>query len=1089
MAIFRGAGATGTGGESDLAALAQDAIDAAAEAAQFADEAAASAVDAADASRLTVGTVTTGLAGSNASVTITGAAGEQVIDFTIPRGNTGATGPQGEQGIQGLKGDKGDTGDTGPQGIQGIQGETGPQGIQGIQGETGPQGEQGIQGIQGIQGETGPKGDTGDTGNGIDNITRTSGDGSPGTTDTYTVTYTDTTTDTFTVYNGANGEGAGSVTSVDMTVPTGLSVSGNPITSSGTLAVTLASGYSIPTTAKQTEWNTAYTWGDHASAGYLTSYTETDPVFTASPAAGITTTNITNWDTAYGWGDHSTAGYADAGDNFDITSMSGITGGITTPDYVTFDTTPETTPTAEGSLYWDSADGAQTLSLIMAGGNVTQQIGEEQYFRIKASAAITNGQVVMFTGTVGASGALTGAPATGLAANTASYVMGIATEDIALNGWGYVTSFGLVRDLNTEAYTDGAILYLDPTVAGGLTATVPTAPAPKVQVCACVHAATNGSLFVRTTFGGTLGQYEGDVNISSPISGQVLKYNGTAWVNTAETDPVYTASSWYTTTNNANNWDTAYGWGNHASAGYADAGTNSDITSLSGITGGISTADYVDLDTAATPSAVVGRLSWDDGNGTANITLKGGNTNLAVGQELVARVYNDSGSALTDGQIVYISGAQGNRIAVKLANAASEATSAGTLGMVTEPIASGAEGFITIMGTVNGLNTIGLTAGNLIYLSASTAGAYTTTAPTAPNHRVILGYVERVHATVGSIYVKVDNGYELDELHNVLITTPSTNQVLKYDGSKWVNGAETDPVYTASSWYTTTNNATNWNTAYGWGNHASAGYLTGTVAIANGGTGQTSASAAFNALSPITSTGDLILGNGVNSATRLAIGTSGQVLTSNGTTAVWQAASGGGGSLLRQTVFTASGTWTKGTNTKYVLVQAVGGGGGGGRYTSGSCGGGAGGFSQKLIDVSAINTVSVTIGAGGTGATTNGNGTNGGNTTFGTHVTCNGGGGGAYRYQDQTANGGTASGGDVNIKGGNGAINDLQAGNYTNLSGVGGASYFGGGGYGSTASNSTAGVNGQAYGSGGGGGSNSNGGDGASGIIIVQEFA
>jgi trimeric autotransporter adhesin len=79
--------------------------------------------------------------------------------------------------------------------------------------------------------------------------------------------------------------------------------------------------------------------------------------------------------------------------------------------------------------------------------------------------------------------------------------------------------------------------------------------------------------------------------------------------------------------------------------------------------------------------------------------------------------------------------------------------------------------------------------------------------------------------------------------------------------------------------------------------------VAGTLAVANGGTGQTTASAAFNALSPITSTGDLILGNGVNSATRLGIGTNGQVLTSNGTTASWAAAAGA----------TITGTTTSGT--------------------------------------------------------------------------------------------------------------------------------------------------------------------------------
>lgn len=204
---------------------------------------------------------------------------------------------------------------------------------------------------------------------------------------------------------------------------------------------------------------------------------------------------------------------------------------------ITFDTTPTTPPTGEGTLYWDSADGNQTLSLVMAGGTATQQIGEETYYRVKASSAITDGQVVMFTGSVGASGALTAAPASGLTASTASYVMGIATQDIPLNGWGYITAFGLVRGLNTSAFADGDILYYDPTVAGGLTKTIPAAPNAKVQVCAVTHAASNGSLFVRPSFGGALGQYEGDVQVTTPSNGQLLIRDQTAgkWVNAALT--------------------------------------------------------------------------------------------------------------------------------------------------------------------------------------------------------------------------------------------------------------------------------------------------------------------------------------------------------------------------------------------------------------------------------------------------------------------------------------------------------------------------------------------------------------------------
>jgi hypothetical protein len=202
-----------------------------------------------------------------------------------------------------------------------------------------------------------------------------------------------------------------------------------------------------------------------------------------------------------------------------------------------FDITPTTLPTAQGTLYWDNADAIQTLSLVMEGGNAVQQIGEEQYYRIKCSAAITEGQVIMFTGTVGASGGLTGAPATGLTAATASYVMGVATESGALNDWIYVTSFGLVRNINTtggaEAWIDGEILYYNPAVTGGLTKTLPTAPNAKIQVCAVVHAASNGSLFIRPTFGGILGQYEGDVGFTSTAAGNLIRRNAgnTAWEN------------------------------------------------------------------------------------------------------------------------------------------------------------------------------------------------------------------------------------------------------------------------------------------------------------------------------------------------------------------------------------------------------------------------------------------------------------------------------------------------------------------------------------------------------------------------------
>jgi hypothetical protein len=201
-------------------------------------------------------------------------------------------------------------------------------------------------------------------------------------------------------------------------------------------------------------------------------------------------------------------------------------------------------------------------------------------------------------------------------------------------------------------------------------------------------------------------------------------------------------------------------------------------------------ADYFDLDTAATaPANAVGREAWDDGYGTPIVGLKGGNVTYYYGQQEFARVYNGSGAAMSKGQVVYIVGAQGNRIDVRLARANAEATSANTIGFVAEAIANGAEGWVQTTGPIPQIDTSTLTAGQTLYLSPTTAGAYTTTKPAAPDQLVIVGFVERVHASVGSIYIKVNNGYELDELHDVLITSPASGNTLIYDASTavWKN--------------------------------------------------------------------------------------------------------------------------------------------------------------------------------------------------------------------------------------------------------------------------------------------------------------
>ena len=198
-----------------------------------------------------------------------------------------------------------------------------------------------------------------------------------------------------------------------------------------------------------------------------------------------------------------------------------------------FDTTPEHVPTAIGTVAWD---GGTTLGIQMT-ANVLQPVGEAQYFYIKADSTITKGQLIMFTGAVGASGVIKGAPATGI--TDGQYLMGIAAEDIATNGFGLVTSFGHVRGWNTtgapvgETWVDGDILYYNPSVAGGLTKTQPTAPNVKATVAVVVNAAPAGSgdVFVRVSTGSVLGGTDSNVQFGTLATNDLIQYNGTYWTN------------------------------------------------------------------------------------------------------------------------------------------------------------------------------------------------------------------------------------------------------------------------------------------------------------------------------------------------------------------------------------------------------------------------------------------------------------------------------------------------------------------------------------------------------------------------------
>lgn len=229
-----------------------------------------------------------------------------------------------------------------------------------------------------------------------------------------------------------------------------------------------------------------------------------------------------------------------------------------------------------------------------------------------------------------------------------------------------------------------------------------------------------------------------------------------------------------------------------------------DITSISAV--GFSN-DYNDLDNLPTIPAAQVNSDWNATSGVEEILNKP--TLPATVGDMLKSVYdtdvdgvvdsaeriqivvrNSTGVTLTKGQIVYLSGATGNRPNAVLAQADTEATSSKTIGMVIANIANNADGQVAVNGSLHDLDLSAFTAGDTLWLSATTAGGMVAnTPPIEPNHAVFIGYVARAHPTQGRIVLAIQNGYELTELHGVLITTPANNEALFYDSatSLWKN--------------------------------------------------------------------------------------------------------------------------------------------------------------------------------------------------------------------------------------------------------------------------------------------------------------
>jgi hypothetical protein len=701
---------------------------------------------------------------------IDGADGEQG-----PKGDKGDTGDQGVQGIQGLKGDKGDQGEQGVKGDTGLQGLKGDTGETGAQGEIGPQGQQGIQGIQGVKGDKGDKGDTGATG-------PAGQDGNNGTNGTNGTNGSDGA-------DGVDGESAYQVAVNNGFVGTEPAWLLSLVGAKGDTGNNGQDGQDGDSFIWRGPWDVANTYSkndvvSNNGNSYIAVYDITTPnIFAITDTEHWQLMSVKGAQGEPGQNGLDGADGQDAVWNF--TGAYNLGSSYAVGDLATY-------------------NGTTWYRLNSNGGNTGDTPAENVYWTaisIKGDTGATGsqgpqGEIGLTgpkgdTGETGATGPKGDKGDTGLTGS-----QGIQGEKGDKGDTGLTGSQGIQGEKGDKGDTGST----GPQGVQGIQG-IKGDTGAKGDTGSTGPAGADGDRYLTTSSTTLLITDSGQANItvgtglaysqaqtvliskdeSNYMHGIVYSYNNTTGllvVNLKSKTGSGTYSSWIINIDGAPGADGAQG-----------------ATGLSGATGakgdtGATGPAGPGIATGGTTGQVLSKIDSTDYN-TQWIDM----ATIAAGYTSTIKHEVKAAQSITKGQAVYVSSADGTNMIVSKASNAGESTSSKTMGLLEATVSTNGKTNVITEGLLAGLNTNGATAGDPVWLGTDGNLIFgLTNKPVAPAHLVFIGVVTRANSSNGEIFIRPQNGFELNELHDVLIgtgysSTPANRDLLSYDlgSSLWKN--------------------------------------------------------------------------------------------------------------------------------------------------------------------------------------------------------------------------------------------------------------------------------------------------------------